>query len=286
MKKQIDIWINRAEDLWLKKLNKHASNLFSESFLPSHDQTHHHRVWNICRTLLKEIAAFNTLMDQSLVEGLLVATYFHDLGMVRSTREEHGYLGKEICEIYLKNNSGSLPPRFDEVLVAIERHDDKKAGVTSVIQAGQSPSILELLSVADDLEALGIIGIYRYIEIYLMRDMNLRNLGLRILGNASNRFRNLSNSCIHCPLLMNVYQQQYFELVACFDSYNQQLLNETAAEEVYCGHLGVVNTIRNLGIEMHINPMDFLTKNRNDNTGLFVTNFFTVLKGELEGARQ
>ncbi len=159
MKAQIDSWINRAEDLWIKELSEHASNLFAESFLPSHDHTHHRRVWNNCRILLKEIATFNPLMDQSLVEGLLISTYFHDLGMARSTREDHGYLGKEICESYFQKSSGNFPIRFDEVLEAIERHDVKKAGVSSVIRSEQSPSILDILSIADDLEALGIIGI-------------------------------------------------------------------------------------------------------------------------------
>ncbi len=85
---------------------------------------------------------------------------------------------------------------------------------------------------------------------------------------------------------MKTCQKKYLDLVTFFDSYNQQLLNETAAEEVYCGHLGVVNYIRSLGIEMHTNPMDYLSKTRIDHSNIFVTNFFTVLKHELDKAHQ
>lgn len=283
---QIDIWINRAEKNWLNELDKHARDLFKETFLPSHDSSHHLRVWNISKTLLREIATFNQLLDQSLVEGLLVAIYFHDLGMVRSTREDHGLLGRDLCEKYFKHRAGTLPPRFNEILDSIENHDVKIVGISTEIRSSVAPSILDILTVADDLEAFGIIGIFRYSEIYLLRNINLKNLGIRVLGNAVIRFKNLTKSCILCPNLMKDYRYQYEYLVDFFDHYNQQIVNEHKVEEVFWGHLGVVNYIRTIGLNKHTNPIDILSKTRNRITSSFVTDFFTSLNNELDNARQ
>ena len=42
-----------------------------------------------------------------------------------------------------------------------------------------------MLSVADDLDAFGFTGIYRYSEIYLMRGINPNQLGHLIIENAA-----------------------------------------------------------------------------------------------------
>ena len=77
----------------MDELYENAKALFPDNLLPSHDHTHHMRVWNLCKVLLNEIATFNSRMDQSLVEGVLIAAFFHDLGMATSTREDHGKRG-------------------------------------------------------------------------------------------------------------------------------------------------------------------------------------------------
>ncbi|MEN8229673.1 MAG: HD domain-containing protein [Bacteroidota bacterium] len=281
----IDIWISHAEKNWLETLHNHAEDLFSTTFLPSHDHHHHRRVWNICRNLLREIATFNTLMDESLVEGVLIAACFHDLGMVHSTQEDHGHLGREICETYFKKSTIHPPSRFVEILSAIEQHDIKEKKIYSGIHPDTSPGILDILSIADDLEALGVIGIYRYTEIYLKRNVTLHNLGIRILGNATARFKNISESCTNCPLLIREYHRQYSDLVSFFDSYNQQLLIERDPGEVYYGHIGVVNYIRTLSVEGETRPENFLRKVGVNNPGTIITNFFTSLHHELDQAR-
>ncbi len=91
---------------------------------------------------------------------------------------------------------------------------------------------------------------------------------------------------MHCPNLMKVYRQQYADLVDFFDNYNQQIVTEHSVEEVYGGHLGVVNYIRTVGLNMHTNPLDILSKTSTRATSIFVMNFFTILKNELDEARQ
>jgi len=209
LEKQIDIWIKRVESRWLNQLSTHAEQLFSKSFLPSHDHTHHQRVWNICRNLLKEISTVNLRLDEAQVEGILIAAWFHDLGMAQSTREDHGRLGKELCQKWFHKNGKNLPDLFTEILNAIELHDNKNDRAYSALQFNKRPGILSILCIGDDLEAFGNIGIYRYAEIYLMRNIGLSELGSRILENAELRQNNLIQSCSICPTLINGYQVQF-----------------------------------------------------------------------------
>jgi hypothetical protein len=224
-------------------------------------------------------------IDRSLIEGVLIATYFHDLGLVQSSREDHGFLGRKMCEGFFVESNHPLPSRFEEILDAVEFHDNKEVNDHTDYSGNISPDILTILSMADDLEAMGIIGIYRYIEIYLMRGFGHRELGLRVLGNSWTRFRNLLLNQWMCPDLMGRYSKQYKILVQFFENYNQQLITESHPPGVFHGHLGIVNYIRSLCIEREIQPgmiPEQLTDIRKEST---VSIFFTDLKNELEKAR-
>jgi len=275
--------IDRAEDTWLSPLYSNAESLFSDAFLPSHDHTHHQRVWSLCKSLLLEISLINPCMDPSLVEGVLIAAFFHDLGMVYSTREDHGKLGRKLCKKWFLENGIAAPDRFEEILKAIELHDIKEKGSYSKINRSEQPRILSLLSIADDLEAFGTIGIYRYAEIYLMRNISLAQLGDHILANAESRFQNLQESCNVCPSIIAKHQKEYAILRDFYQFYNLQLQNETIPEKVFVGHLGVINYIRALGMEERISPDKFLDSVENEDA--IVNTYFRTLKNELEQSR-
>lgn len=275
--------INRAEDTWLSPLYSNAESLFSDAFLPSHDHSHHLRVWNLSKSLLLEISRMNSSVDESLVEGVLIAAFFHDLGMVYSTREDHGRLGGDLCKTWFREKGIALPERFEEILEAIELHDIKEKGSYSKINRSDQPRILSLLSIADDLEAFGTIGIYRYAEIYLLRDISLAQLGDRILANAERRFQNLQESCKPYPSIIEKHQEEYAILQDFYQSYRLQLQNETIPEKVFAGHLGVINYIRAFGMEKHKDPESFPELLKNEDS--FVSTYFRTLKNELEKAR-
>ena len=79
---------------------------------------------------------------------------------------------------------------YKDVLETIENHDNK-----DYPQAAEGISaLLNVLSVADDLDAFGFTGIYRYSEIYLARGINPLKLGNLIRENAAGRFENLNAS--------------------------------------------------------------------------------------------
>jgi len=271
----LDIWIDRAETSWLDELYTNAENLYANTSLPSHDHSHHLRVWNLCKLLLREIATFNSRIDEDLVEGLLIAAFFHDLGMVYSTREDHGHLGAELCLKWFMDRGSERPEKFREILQAIELHDRKEDQIHDSFQKERPPEILTILTVADDLEALGIIGIYRYAEIYLKRGIPLAELGERILRNASNRFENISRACLLCDRIKEKSLRQYDELRRFFETYNEQLKNVTRADSLMTGPLGVINYI-------HKPVRD---KSEMEGADKEVRDYFRKLKHELEQAR-
>lgn len=277
--------ISRTEKSWLDELYTHAKQQFSGTFLPSHDHTHHLRVWNICKALLRSDTMSKEGSDASLVEGTLIAAFFHDLGMVRSTGEEHGALGREHCEDYFRERNRPLPERYPEILDAIELHDRK----TGDSRAGHPPvrwrDIPGILSLADDLEAMGIIGVYRYTEIYLKRDRDLQTLGNRILKNAFERFQSITEGGSHYTGVLESYRNQYLYLLSFFDQYNQQLMVERQPDAVIHGHLGVVNLIRDFSLNGAIAPGRFHENAKAMDTGNYVLEFFTKLAYELEKAR-
>jgi HD superfamily phosphodiesterase len=271
----LEIWISRAEASWLDELYANAELLYSKTSLPSHDHTHHLRVWNLCKTLLREIARFSSSIDQLLVEGVLIAAFFHDLGMVYSTRPDHGHLGAELCNKWFMDGGRERPGNFEEILRAIELHDRKDEQIHESFQRETPPEILAILSVADDLEALGIIGIYRYAEIYLRRGIPLEELGDRILANASSRLHNITRACLRCEHMIENFRPRYEELRLFFENYNKQLKTVSRADGQSSGPLGVINYIRSGGRDLS-DP---------DRTGGEVNEFFRKLEHELEQAR-
>lgn len=128
---------------------------------------------------------------------------------------------------------------------------------------------------ADDLEAMGTIGIFRYAEIYLLREIPLMELGNRILANAKTRFENLLTGCRLCGGVVKESRKQYDELRLFFEQYNLQLEGISQPETVISGPLGVINYIRSAGSG----------KTATDNGQKEVTDYFRNLENELDHAR-
>jgi HD superfamily phosphodiesterase len=281
---RVEIWITEAEQLWLEDLEHHVRSLFSDRYLPSHDHTHHRRVWNISKHLLREIGRSNHLMDYALVEGALAAAWFHDVGMVRSAGERHGSIGSTFCRNFFRGDGRATPRSFREVLEAISNHDLKEEGIYSGIVADRRPKLLSILSVADDLEAMGTIGIYRYIEIYLERGIPLRELGERVIQNVNKRFGHLSG-CVLCSNLIGPYKEEWMGVVRFFEHYSNQIAETAHPELIVAGPVGVVNHIRTAGMVEQVRP-EFLGNGLSErSTDPFVIDYFSRLQHELEKAR-
>jgi len=283
LEKQITQWISEAEARWLDRLQSNATEAFSGTFLPSHDQEHHLRVWLLCKKILVEISGFNTLTPD-LVEGVMIAAWFHDLGMVQSMDESHGILGRKMFERFFRENKLPRPPRFMEIGEAIEKHDTKDASLYNAFVPGLFPGVLNILSIADDLDALGHVGIYRYVEIYLHRNVPIRELGTSILRNANLRYRNICRSLANCPILLESTGKIFFTLEDFFNLFNQQMLAAKKPDKIFYGYVGLVNHIRKSSIDGEVRPQKFLEECEGQGYGKIVHTYFKNLKNELEKA--
>lgn len=281
MNTSVSLGIKLAEERWLGIVQSHLSSLFSDCFLPSHDHSHHQRVWQICKSLLHDLEDHHCQADFDTTKALLLAAWFHDAGMARDPGEKHGIIGKEIFEDFIKGIEGPKPPLYANILDAIANHDSKERQLYGHLKKGEAPGLLNILSVADDLDALGIIGIFRYSEIYLHRGITQEQLGIRILANVKRRFKHIQESFAEFPELIDAYHGKYSEIETFFNRYNQALLLGPEADVLPWGELGIISCIRDFSIEKKIRPEDFWAQPSLTNMGSTVKSYFKRLHKEL-----
>ena len=236
--------IAEAEQRWLPLIRPYLREVFRGIPLPSHGLQHHLRVWANAAGLLENL---EPEADYEMVEATLVACMFHDAGLAEEPGPLHGRKSREMCEEFLSRMNIRGSSRQGEMLRAIEKHDAKTAGNGEAFVRGKTPGILAILSVADDLEALGTMGIYRYAEIYLHRGIPLEKLGLMILENAFIRRRNLLRYATALPGLRERILREAEILIRFWSLYNQQL--QVAIDPPSCGwgEIGIVNQIATRG---------------------------------------
>ncbi|MFN8208794.1 MAG: HD domain-containing protein, partial [Bacteroidales bacterium] len=141
--------LTRVEDRWLQILYLHDREIFSGIHLPSHDHTHHLRVWQFARELVMVWEESGRRFSMEEIELLILAVFFHDTGMSRTQQSRHGLVSREFCEAFLQENKLSAMAGKAELLDAIEQHDNKDYGLTHRDPTG----LLTLLNLADDLDA-------------------------------------------------------------------------------------------------------------------------------------
>jgi HD superfamily phosphodiesterase len=214
----IDQYIKRAEEKWLNKLFNHCQSLFSDDKLPSHNHTHHARVWKWAKDIL---IAINKQFkpDFELIESVLVASMFHDTGLTITLNETHGIESRKLCEQYFNQNNLEKPAHFEEICEAIELHDDKNYS-----QINNSPdSLISILCNADDLDAFGLVGVIRYTEIYLLRGVSINELSKRVIPNLENRFFNFEKTYKKFPVLYKKHKERYLITKRFFEETNSEL---------------------------------------------------------------
>ena len=196
---------NRVEGKWLLKLYEYIKTEFSRTWLPSHDHTHHLRVWLYARHLFEILQQRGHHFSEMKVEQLIIAAFFHDTGLTRTFDASHGKESREICREFLASCSLLPADAFGPVLEAVEKHDDKSYAHGFATGKEIPDDILTLLAASDDLDAFGAIGVFRYLEIYLQRGIPLRSLAPKVNENLGKRFVNLKK---HYGALGDFMQEQ------------------------------------------------------------------------------
>ncbi|MGE5419069.1 MAG: hypothetical protein ACM3UT_02740 [Chloroflexota bacterium] len=177
---------------------------------------HHKRVWNTAKELTLILAEKDLINDPRIVPSLLIASYIHDLGMTVDHGPRHGRHSYELCKRFLAGNRLNEAD-FPGLLSAILEHDNKDYKKPAGI------SVHTLLSVSDDLDAFGYAGIYRYIEIYVLRGISPGELGLRIRENAGKRYLHFEQMFGEEKEIFDKHRRRYIVLDDFFMKYERQL---------------------------------------------------------------
>ena len=279
---EIHSHIESSEKKWLNLIFTFLKEKFEISPLPSHDHYHHLRVWQNARLILEQLTYKGGNPDYVFVESLLISCMFHDVGMINTMEKNHGKESKEICIEFF--NTKDKPSDLLSILEAIERHDDKSYSGFGPLIHNSKINLITALNIADDLDAFGFIGVYRYTEIYLMRGIPFEDLGLKIIANLSGRFRHFISNCTGMDQVISTFIQKHHEIENFFRIYNLQIRKlESGEGESKSGPLAVVKQIYRftlMDFKSIPEVCDHVLETEKDS---FFREFFTSLKEQAGG---
>ncbi len=264
--------IEVSEKAYLPLLECFFAGEWKNTFLPSHDIGHHRRVWKYACELLACKISDGQASAFDLVSKTLIACYLHDCGMSVDQGHGHGFHSRILAEKFFRLNN--IPESFfSDILPVIENHDKK-----NYEPEDYSISPGSVLAVADDLDAFGFTGIYRYSEIYLARGIPYEKLGDMVLENASKRFGNFERLFGSCPDLLTKHENRFNILKDYFIAYNSESLPSFPNKDtVYQNIIRSLETILRERI-----PLPLFCKSRlEDSTDPVTTRFFESLLDDL-----
>jgi HD superfamily phosphodiesterase len=232
--------VKAAEGVYKDLLESFLISNYHKNNLISHGLDHHRRVWEFAKELIYYTAEEHQNSD--FIQKLIIACFLHDSGMSIDPGIRHGLHSKKLCEKFLNQNN--LPKSdFPDVLHAIENHDDKDYKKSS-----GNDQLLTLLSVADDLDAFGYVGIYRYAEIYIVRGVDPILIGKKVRKNLKSRFENFCNIFSNYPEIIHKHEARFIETDNFFRNYSRQIQNcsfKPARPEGYYGIIVLISQIVN-----------------------------------------
>ena len=263
-----------AEKLYRLKLENFFSTIYKESGLHSHGIEHHRRVWTYSRELISYPETANLITGELFPLKLLIASYLHDSGMSVDHGPRHGHISRTYCEQFLQYNN-LVVNDFTDVLEAVENHDNK-----DYLKERTESELLKVLTVADDMDALGYTGIYRYLEIYLKREIPYEELGKHIKSNSTGRFSNMVRKFGHiAPVLER--ESRRFEIISEFClNYNNQLPGYKFGSGKPSGYCGIAEMI-NLIPEKSLTLESLFRIAEKPSADPFLKNYFRNLEKEL-----
>jgi HD domain len=251
--------IESAENQFKQILEEFFISVFNKNSLSSHGIDHHRRVWSYSKALLHLIPLKNTPQFLQLPSKLIIASYLHDIGMSVDPGARHGKHSRNLCIQFFDKND--LPVNdYNDVLEAIEYHDNKDYAYNTFTN-----DLLTILSVADDLDAFGFTGIYRYTEIYLTRGTNPEKIGYLIRDNAEKRINNFVKSFGYLNVFVKKHKDRFYILDNFFSKYNELLPSYhfgTDSPSGYCGVIEIFNLMIKNKIELeeiNLHPEKYLS---------------------------
>lgn len=271
------------EEKWLNVLLTHCKEIFSQTYLPSHDETHHYRVWLFAKQLICEMARVNFTFDINHIEKIIIAIFFHDTGLSVQTGAEHGKHSRNFAEEFFKRSSQKPMDDPDDVLNIIEKHDDKEYADIQKLASASPDGLFPVVNASDDLDAFGITGIYRYAEIYLLRGIQEKDLAEEVLENSRNRFLHFMNTydflrkfAEQQRIRFQILQKFYLDLV---------LQNKTGNVSQTTGPSAVIQQIRQSVLKRKLPLTQLIREAEINSTDPYVLDFFRLLDDEISVMR-
>lgn len=261
--------IKSAEQQFRPKLEEYFTSVFEENNLPSHGIRHHRRVWEYARELMLIPGEDKKIGNTRIPSTLIIACYLHDVGMATDCGPKHGLLSMELCKKFLLQNDLDEKD-FPDLLISILNHDNKDYSGSVPVSRVQT-----ILSVADDLDAFGFIGIYRYLEIYIKRASDRAILGKAITANASKRFSHFEKQYGFAEDLAAKHMKRYRILMDFFLGYDE----ESGRDKHHGGYFGVADLVAEM-ITKKITPEE-LVRSRPSGEDPVINFFLDGLRSEL-----
>ncbi|MBK9391393.1 MAG: HD domain-containing protein [Bacteroidetes bacterium] len=230
-KQNSNINIHSVENSLKKPIESFFVTVYPTDYLTSHGLEHHRRVWEYAKEIIST-SGYKTDIDLQFLRELIVACFFHDIGMAINHGINHGVTSLEKTTEFMKFSMMN-PSEFPDALKAIEYHDDKD--YSSPLKTNR---ILEILSIADDLDAFGFTGILRYSDIYLRRGVKTDDLGILIRKNAFRRFENFLRNKNFSDGFIKKHTERFEILDRFFKKYNEEIpdyIFKTLSPSGYCG---------------------------------------------------
>jgi HD superfamily phosphodiesterase len=224
-------YISDAEEKWLKLLFNYSKEKFTLSPLPSHDHFHHLRVWNYAKSILSDLSVTDINYSREEIESILIAVFFHDMGMIITRKKEHGLESRILCRQFFDSRPLLIPLNIDLILDMIERHDDKDYTYYAIVQ--QCPSPATILNISDDLDAFGNIGVYRYTEIYHFRGISVNDLPSLVLPNLEGRFQHFAQQFGQLKALISLHRKRFERTLDFFINLEKELEQRYPTEGKY-----------------------------------------------------
>jgi hypothetical protein len=266
--------IESAQLMFRQILEDFFTTVYDEKNLSSHGIDHHRRVWVYAKELLSiPLAEYNSEPTCS-PSKLVIACYLHDIGMSVDHGPRHGKHSRDICMLFLEKNNLNEND-YKDVLDTIENHDRKDYTSKKVRN-----DLLTVLSVADDLDAIGFAGIYRFSEIYLTRGVIPQQAGQLILENAGKRFANFEKNFSPHNHFVQSHRKRFEILKNFFIQYNKQADSYDFRKDEPEGYCGVMQLIMML-IREKMTPKDFFIEAGKYGDDTVIRSFLNGLKSEL-----
>jgi HD superfamily phosphodiesterase len=266
--------IKSAEKKLIHALESFFKSVYDDNKLPSHGIDHHRRVWRYAQELLQYIYPDEINENQPFVEKLLIACYLHDTGLAIEPGERHGLESRKICENFLSKNKLNKSD-YEDVLNAIENHDKKE-----YLNSKLTDKLLQILIAADDLDAFGYIGIYRYLEIYIARGIDPAIVGNLILKNAQIRFDNFISVFGFANDLVKNHKIRFNILENFFRNYGRNVTSYQFRRSHPDGYCRISDIILKMLDEKKV-LKDCLKEIGDYSDDQVMTDFFTGLTNEL-----